>query len=59
MVRVLRRRSLCKYLCRAESVADEDDEEGAESANETDVDDLTNIQLAYESIETARLIAER
>ena len=30
-----------------------------ESADETDVDDLSNIQLAYESIETARLIAER
>lgn len=42
-----------------EKKADESaDEPVEESQEEEDIDDIPNIQLAYESIETARIIAE-
>ena len=37
---------------------EQDVDEDAAAADETDVDDLTNVQLAYESFSTCRLIAE-
>jgi hypothetical protein len=38
--------------------ADEDDQAGEGAEDEEDIEEVTNIQLAYENAETIRLIAE-